>query len=689
MKEYFKRLYNKTSKSFYKLIKENLKNEKKQFIVTANPETFMKAEQDEIINNILLDKDTTIVPDGIGIVKAAQILDYDIKERIPGIDIAVKLLEYGNELKKSIYLFGAQEEVIISLKEVLTRDYPNLKIIGAKNGYEKDRDKVFKDIIKKEPDIVLVALGIPEQEKLIYKYLDKFKKGIFVGVGGSFDVISGHKKRAPKIFQKLNLEWLYRILKEPKRIKRFYDSNVKFLFKVRKLKKKEKFSITKTINNFKLLIKNNWLISIILLIAVILHILAFNELGFEYSLNSDDASYVNAGITFLQTGQLTMHGVLSAQVMPGMTFLIAFFALIFGTGSSLMFALKVFWILMGLTTILYLYKIMRLYTNPIVSALPCMFLLSLDYVWMNNLILTETPFLLLFILLVYHSLKFSIEKQNKDYIMIIVWYIICLFIRPNIGLFPIFLFVFLLLRGFKLKDLVRKGLIAGGILICVLLPWTYRNYKVFNNFIPLTYGTGNPLLLGTYQGVGFPSDEELDYVKNVDEKMSDEMKYYLKGNPQDKIYLKSYYSLEYDHMKATYRMKEWWNKDKLSMIKSYLIYKPKILIYSSFYWKQILGISINVLLLFRKIELLIFGLSSLIILLKRKYIKEWFFLLLVYLSQIALYAYTFAFDRYAITLFFIRYIIIGLGLDIIVKYVCNFKSRRSKHESISNNSSIQ
>ena len=238
MIEYFKRLYSKSAESFHKLVKKNLKDEKKQFIVTANPETFMKAEQDEIMNEMLLDANTTIVPDGIGIVKAAKMIDFDVKERIPGIDIATKLLEYGNELKKSIYLFGAKEEVIISLKGVLANNYPNLEIVGAKNGYEKDRDKVFKAIIEKEPDIVLVALGIPEQEKLIYKYLDKFKKGIFVGVGGSFDVISGHKKRAPKIFQKLNLEWLYRILKEPKRIKRFYDSNVKFLFKVRKLKKK-------------------------------------------------------------------------------------------------------------------------------------------------------------------------------------------------------------------------------------------------------------------------------------------------------------------------------------------------------------------------------------------------------------------------------------------------------------------
>ena len=234
MKELFDKLYNKSEESFYKILDKNLKENKKTFIVTANPETFMMSEKDTEMRDLLLDKDTILVPDGIGIVKAARMINYDIKERIAGIDIANKLLELGNKQKKSIYLFGAKQEVIDSMKEVLKNNYPNLKLSGTANGYEKDKDKVFEKIAKAKPDIVLVALGIPLQEKLIYKHLNKFDKGIFVGVGGSFDVISGHKKRAPKLFIKLNLEWLYRILKEPKRIKRFYDSNVKFLFKVKK-----------------------------------------------------------------------------------------------------------------------------------------------------------------------------------------------------------------------------------------------------------------------------------------------------------------------------------------------------------------------------------------------------------------------------------------------------------------------
>ena len=236
MKELFDKLYNKEESSFYNILSKNLKNNKKMFIVTANPETFMISEKDEDMKDLLLDKNTILVPDGIGIVKAARMINYDVKERITGIDIANKLLELGNIQKKSIYLFGSKQEVIDSMKNVIKEKYLNLVLVGATNGYEKDKDKVFEKIAKQKPDIVLVALGIPAQEKLIYKHLDKFDKGIFVGVGGSFDVISGHKKRAPKIFIKLNLEWLYRILKEPKRLKRFYDSNIKFLFKVKKYK---------------------------------------------------------------------------------------------------------------------------------------------------------------------------------------------------------------------------------------------------------------------------------------------------------------------------------------------------------------------------------------------------------------------------------------------------------------------
>ena len=185
--------------------------------------------------------DTTIVPDGIGVVKAANYIGItEINERITGVDISYKLLELANKYSKSIYLLGASKDVIELTVKNINKEYPKVNILGYSDGYVDNKDDIFKRIKNISPDIVLVVLGVPKQELLIAKHYDNFSKGIFVGVGGTFDVISGTKKRAPKIIQKLNIEWLYRIIGNKERIKRFYDSNVKFIFKLRKLVKEEK-----------------------------------------------------------------------------------------------------------------------------------------------------------------------------------------------------------------------------------------------------------------------------------------------------------------------------------------------------------------------------------------------------------------------------------------------------------------
>lgn len=440
----------------------------------------------------------------------------------------------------------------------------------------------------------------------------------------------------------------------------------------------------KVFSYLKNIIKNNWPICIVLFISLVLHILAFSEVGFKYSLGSDDSDYVISGVTFLKERKIIMHGVLSAQIMPGLTFLIALVSLFCGSGFKLWVALKILYMFMGLGTIVGVYKILRLYTNKYISAIPCLFFLATDYIWMDNLILTETPFILFFVLMIYHTLKLSIKSNKKDYIFVIVYYILDVFIRPNIGIYPIFLFIFLLLKKYDFKLLIKQCFIAGIVLLLVLTPWTIRNYKVFGKFIPLTYGVGNPLLLGTYQGYGYPSDDELDYVTNVDEKMDKEMKYYL-DNPKEKDYMTKYYSLEYDGLKAKYRMSEWWKNSKKSMLFSYCLYKPKVLIYGAFYWFEILGVKTETLLIIRDIELILTALSVILIFWDKTKIKEMLFLGGIYLSQVALYSYTFAFNRYGITLFFLRYIIIGFGINIIFN---KFISRRSKNESTNNNTGV-
>lgn len=233
MIEYFKKLYSNGFSSYCDVLSKDLKNENKRFIVTVNPESIMNTYKDDIVKKIMEDN-FSYVPDGIAILKAARKCGIKINERITGIDIAEFLLEEANKYGYSIYLLGAKKEVINCLVDKIKKDYQNINILGYKDGYVSNKDKIMEEIVNLKPDICMVALGIPSQEKLIYKYFNKVNKGIFIGVGGSFDVLSGSKKRAPKIFIKLNLEWLYRIVKEPKRLKRFINNNILFLWKVRR-----------------------------------------------------------------------------------------------------------------------------------------------------------------------------------------------------------------------------------------------------------------------------------------------------------------------------------------------------------------------------------------------------------------------------------------------------------------------
>ena len=236
LKKYFDKIFWGTKEEFYKDIENSIEKEEKRFIVTANPETIMISEENEELKKCILSDVVTVVPDGIGIIKGAKFLKYPAKDTITGINLTQELLRYCNLNKKSVFLFGAKDEVIHNLEKRLNDDYPDLKILGIQNGYEQDKKAVFEKIKEVSPDLILVALGIPAQEILINENYKDFEKGIFIGVGGSFDVLSGLKKRAPRFFIKFHLEWLYRITTEPKRLKRFFNSNIKYVLKLVKEK---------------------------------------------------------------------------------------------------------------------------------------------------------------------------------------------------------------------------------------------------------------------------------------------------------------------------------------------------------------------------------------------------------------------------------------------------------------------
>ena len=231
MKDILEKIYNEEENIFYSILEDLLTTNKKKFIITVNPEIIIKSYKNIEIKEMLLNDNNILVPDGISIIKKAKQYNINIKERITGVDISSKALEICNKNKKSIYLFGSKKEVLDKLIININQKYPNINIVGFSDGYVEDKDKIMQEIISLSPDLILIALGVPNQELLINKYIEKAKKGVFIGVGGTFDVLSGCKKRAPKLFIKLNLEWLYRIICEPTRLKRFIQNNIVFMFK--------------------------------------------------------------------------------------------------------------------------------------------------------------------------------------------------------------------------------------------------------------------------------------------------------------------------------------------------------------------------------------------------------------------------------------------------------------------------
>lgn len=201
-------------------------------IYTPNPEIIMMAQDDEPLKEALLDADL-VIPDGIGVVYASRIHKLGLEERIPGIEFMDRMLKFCNNTKGSIFILGGKPGVPEKACEKIIEKYPHIDVKGCQDGYftPEEELKVVDKINEVKPDILFVALGCPKQEKWIHEHRKILNTRVAMGVGGSVDVWAGHAKRAPKLFIKLNLEWFYRLLREPSRLGRMM-SLPKFLLRV-------------------------------------------------------------------------------------------------------------------------------------------------------------------------------------------------------------------------------------------------------------------------------------------------------------------------------------------------------------------------------------------------------------------------------------------------------------------------
>lgn len=205
---------NELTQSIFKDYKKN----EQLFIVNINPEIMANSYNNYKFKKIYNEQKYQI-PDGIGIIYLSRLNHGKIKSRITGIDLMLNICEKSIENGATIFLYGGKDGVARLAKEKLKEKYEGIKIAGYCNGYIEE-EKALKQIKKTNPDILFVGLGNPKQDEFIIKYKNELNTKILMGVGGSLDVISKTIKRAPNWMIKCNLEWLYRISTQPKRILR-------------------------------------------------------------------------------------------------------------------------------------------------------------------------------------------------------------------------------------------------------------------------------------------------------------------------------------------------------------------------------------------------------------------------------------------------------------------------------------
>lgn len=212
------------------LIHEKITSKQKLQIGVVNAAKVVNMQNDPVLHDDVLSSDI-ILADGMSVVWASKILGKPLPERVTGIDLMMDLLAQGNEHKYKVFLLGASEEVSAKVEQNINQDYSNVIVAGRNNGYytEDEEEALVSRIARSNADILFVAMTSPKKEKFIAKWDSQLNVTIRHGVGGSFDVYSGKVERAPEMWRKLGLEWLYRVKQEPGRLwKRYLITNLKF-----------------------------------------------------------------------------------------------------------------------------------------------------------------------------------------------------------------------------------------------------------------------------------------------------------------------------------------------------------------------------------------------------------------------------------------------------------------------------
>jgi N-acetylglucosaminyldiphosphoundecaprenol N-acetyl-beta-D-mannosaminyltransferase len=202
------------------------------YLTVVNAAKVVAATGDQELKKILLNADL-VTADGMSVVWASRLLGQALKERVTGIDLFARLVQYAATRGLSVYFLGATEAAVKKVVEVLQTQYPALRVAGFRNGYfsESDNQAIVETIKSSHADLLFVGMGSPKQEKWIAEHVAKTGARFAMGVGGSFDHVSGLVRRAPLWMQRLGLEWLHRLILEPRRMwRRYLVGNTRFVW---------------------------------------------------------------------------------------------------------------------------------------------------------------------------------------------------------------------------------------------------------------------------------------------------------------------------------------------------------------------------------------------------------------------------------------------------------------------------
>ena len=398
---------------------------------------------------------------------------------------------------------------------------------------------------------------------------------------------------------------------------------------------------------------------------------------------TDSPFYYQAGLDFARTGRILYGGSPTALIMPGTPVLIGLLAKVFPDGMPLRYAIRAVWVLIGSLTPLFYYKSVRLYAPAW-----CAFLVGLVYlhplhIHIDSYLLTEGPYYAFFAMALYYTLKMGREKKRGDVWKFAFSVLAALLFRANILMLLFFTLLWLLLqKRYTARELLGRIGVVCLVLALFMVPWSIRNYRLFHAFIPVTYGTGNPIMEGTDQGDGYPAEaifgrgvENIvaeDIVREKNPALFDKNGELL--DPETSQYV-AHMAIKED---AMFRLRTWLRYETKSFLHTYLWVKPRMILNWVWYWSPFPFFPYEAAHRLRQLNCLFCLGSAGLALALKKHRKVIFFLGFAYVANLYGIAFSLAIDRYAQMIMPYRYLMAGLGLDLAAELL---RRRRKPKET--------